>query len=352
MSSARSMPEIRKKLLERVTALIERSHEVVISTPEDTGYFSVDPAMVKKVRGLFSLSAELLREIGAYFEEQIDAPDVDEIDAADDADSLREIGASISTELATRELADLAFMGCREILDIRRQLDKAVEEHSFWKVVAHADAGIGRVRRALTPIESAMRAFEGLSAKRRRWENIEDSLEIRRQYGMLWRAAQRAGNPHGDELRVAIRKIGQRIAILRRLKIYAFLRIDDRLAIRRVQKRIFAYLEQPREQAGRRLWNDLVAFFGLLRQINNRHELREHDRRMVLTVHYQLSRKVAADPIPSEILERLDPLLGRDDELDRIMLRSSGHCCRDCLEPLARLKNELAQTEASVSPRV
>jgi len=347
------MPETRKKLLQQVTARIERSHEVVIAATEDTGYFSVDPAAVGRVRELFSGSAELLREIGVYFEEQVDAPDLDEIDAGDDTGFLREIGASISTELATRELADLAFMGCREILDILRHLDRAVAEHNFWKVVAHADAGIGRVRRALIPIESAMREFEGLPAKRRRWENLEDSLEIRRQYGMLWRAARRAGDPHGSELFVAARKIGQRIAILRRLKIYPFLRIDDRLAIRRLQKRIFAFLEAPRDQAGRRLWDDLVGFFGLLRQVNNRQELCEHDRRVVLTVHYQLSRKVAgADSIPAEILESLDPLLGRDDELDHVLLRPADHCCRDCLGALARLKDELAQTEAAVSQRV
>ncbi len=347
------MAEIRKKLLERVTALIERTQDVVIPAPEDTGYFSIDPRMVRRVRELFDQSAELLCEIGDYFEEQINAPNVDEIEAEDDTDFLREIGASISTELATRELADLAFMGSREILDIRRQLDKAVAEQNFWKVVAHADAGVGRVRRALIPIESAMREFEGLPAKRRRWENLEDSLEIRRQYGMLWRAARRVGNPKGDELAVAIRKIGQRIAILRRLKIYPFLRIDDRLAIRRLQKRIFAFLEDPEEQAGRRLWTDLVASFGLLRQINNRQELCEHDRRVVLTVHYQLARKIAAeDPIPSEILERLDPLLGRDDDLDRVMLRPSDHRCRDCLEPLTRLKEELDQTDAAVAQRM
>lgn len=343
------MPEIRKQLLERVTALIERSQEVIISTPEDTGYFSVDPVVVRRVQDLFSCSAELLGEIGDYFEGQVAAPHVDEIDAAGETDFLREIGASISTELATRELADLAFMGSREVLEISRQLSRALGEHHFWKVVAHADAGIGRVRRALIPIESAMREFEGLPPKRRRWENLEDSLEIRRQYGMLWRAAQRAGNPLGEELVSAIRKIGQRIAILRRLKIYPFLRVDDRLAIRRVQKRIFTYLEQPREEAGRRLWTDLVAFFGLLRQINHRQELCEHDRRVVLGVHYELSRKVtAAGPIPPEVLERLDPLLGRDDELDQVLLQPAGRRCRDCLESLTRLKEELALTEAAV----
>ncbi len=339
------MPDPRKELLARVTALIDRNQGVAIASPVDTGYFSVEPETVRGILDLFAETADLLRDIGAYFETQ-GAGDVDEITAEDDTDFLREIGASISTELASREVADLAFMGCSEILDIHRELRAAAEEQSFWKIVAHADAGLGRAAQALIPIESAMREYEGLPAMRRRWENIDDSLEIRRQYDMLWRAVQRAGNPAADEIETAIRKIGHRIAILRRLKIYPLLRVDDRLSIRKLQKRVFAYLEQPGEVDGHSLWQDLVAFFGLLRQVNNRHELREHDRQLVLTIHYELGRKIAVrDRMPPEILERLDPLLGRDDDLDRILRSPGDFRPRDCLAVLERLRDELLGAE-------
>ncbi len=340
------MSDIRKQLLARVTDLIERNQGVTIQSPVDTGYFSVEPETVRGILDLLTATADLLRDIGAYFETEGGAGDVDEITAEDDTDFLREIGASISTELASREVADLAFMGCSEILDIHRELKAAAEAQSFWRIVAHADAGMGRAARALVPIESAMREYEGLPAMRRRWENLDDSLEIRRQYGMLWRAVQRAGNPSDDELPAALRKIGHRVAILRRLKIYPLLRIDDRLSIRKLQKRVFAFLDHPDEVDGRSLWRDLVAFFGLLRQVNNRHELCEHDRQLVLSVHYELAKRTAPrDRLPAETLERLDPLLGRDDELDRILRQPGEVRPRDCLAVLERLRDELLGAE-------
>lgn len=341
------MPKVRKKLLDRVTTLIERSQEVGISAPTDTGYFSIDPATVEDVGNVLEETAELLREIGDYFEEQIETTDVEEIRVTDETDFLKEIGASISTELASREVADLAFMGRREILDLHRSFRSAVEQQNFWKIVARADAGLGRAVRALVPIESAMREYEGLPALRRRWKNLEDSLEIRRQYGLLWRAARRTGEPQGDELEVALRKIGHRIAILRQLKIYPFLRIDDRLAIRRLQKRIHNFLQAPEDQDGRQLWTDVVSFFGLLKQVNNRHEVREHDRNLVLTMQYDLSRdRDPGDRISRKVLERLEPLFGRDDELDHLLRHPASYRPGDCLEILSRLRDELLRSDA------
>ena len=340
------MSENRKELLARVTDLIDRQQGVAITSPVDTGHFSIEPERIRSILGFLAETVRLLRDIGGYFELEGASRDVDEIAAEDDAGFLREIGAGISTELASREVADLAFMGSSEILDIRRDLEAAVAEQNFWKIVAHADAGLGRAARALIPIESAMREYEGLPAMRRRWENLEDSLEIRRQYGMLWRAVQRAGQPQDDELPANLRKIAHRIAILRRLKIYPLLRIDDRLSIRQLQKRILACLDRPGEVDGRSLWQDLVAFFGLLRQVNNRHELREHDRRLVLAVHYELARRTAVrDRMPPEVLERLEPLLGRDDELDRFLLNPRDRRPRNCLAILERLRDELLAAE-------
>jgi hypothetical protein len=350
------MPQTRRKLLDRVTSLIERSSAVSFDVPVDTGYFNVDHEVVRLILDLLQETAEVMGEIGAYFEDFVDSADVEEIDAQDDTDFLKEIGASISTELASREVADLAFMGRNEVLEIRRELEVAVGEENFWLVAANADAGLGRAARALIPIESAIREYEGLPAMRRRWENLDDSLEIRRQYGMLWRAAVRAGTPDDDQLPADLKKIANRIAILRRLKIYPFLRIDDRLSIRKLQKRILAYLDGVEESgagSGRRLWDDVVAFFGLLMQINNRQELREHDRQVVLSVYPELSRQATrTDRIPSHVLERLEPLLGRDEELDRVLLRPADHTPRDCLAPLERLKEELLQTDTPTDVRL
>lgn len=342
------MSQERQKLLARVTGLIERSARMSFAVPADTGHIALDHGRVAGVLEFLDDTAALLRDIGVYFEERLETHDLGEVAAGDDTDFLKQIGAGISTELAAREVADLAFMGRSEILEIRRELAAAIAEDSLWKIAAHADAGRGRAVRALVPVESAIREYEGMPAMRRRWENLEDSLEIRRQYAMLWRAVLRAGEPEGEELEPALRKIANRIAILRHLKIYPLLRIDDRLSIRKLQKRILEQLEGGDELTGRRLWSDVVAFFSLLMQVNRRQELREHDRQVVLAVHHELSRGAyQGDRIPSQTLERLESLWGRDAELDQVLLRPAKHRPRDCLAPLERLKQELQRTKST-----
>ncbi len=339
------MPQSRQQLLGRISSLLERCGSLSVDLPVDTGYFAVDPELVGQILALLAEVAELLHDIGTYFEAEDARGGAEAIAGGDDASFLREIGASISSALASREVTDLAFMGRNDLLEIRERLQRAVIAENFWKIASTADAGLSRIGRALIPIESAMREYEGLPPMRRRLEDLDDSLEIRRQYGMLWRTVLRAGEPRGEELRGALCKLSRRIALLRHNRIYPFLRIDDRLSVRKLQKRVLAYLDGPGDDsAGRRLWDDLVATFRLLMQVNGRHELCEHDREVVLAAYYELTqRRSSSEPIPHDLLERLDPLLGRDEELDRVLLRPAERPVADWLAPLERLSRELLQ---------
>ncbi len=333
----------RQRLLGRVTAMIERGDSLSVDLPVDTGHFFVDPEVVRRLLALLEEVAELLSDISAYFEseEGINGTDV-MTSAGDEMSFLREIGAGISSALAAREVADLALMGRTDLFGIRRQLTGAVESDNFWKIASATDAALSRTGRALIPIESAIRESEELPPLRRRWEDLEDSLEIRRQYAMLWRAVLRAGQPRGEQLRRALRKIGQRIAVLRHHHIYPFLRIEDRLAIRELQKRLHAHLGPAGAESGETLWTEVVTFFRLLMRVNERQELREHDREIVLASYHELAqRRTPGEKLPRELEERLDFLLGRDNDLDRLLLDPAEHRIGDFLEPLRRLSQAL-----------
>lgn len=304
-------------LFDRLTQLIEQTQEIHLVIPEDTGRFSLENDLIGRVFKTLAGTTELLRDALDHY----DAASAGEGGGeAATGDGLEEIGAQIASELAAQEISGLAFVARSQLLEANEQLQRAVKSRSTWEMASQADAALRRMTRALIAVESAIREFEALPPKNRQWKNLEDSLEIRRLYSQFRRAILMGGEPGDDDLKARLRGAGHRIAILRDLKIYPFLRIDDRLQIRKLQKRIAAWLVgegETGEEAGRRLWEDLVAFARLLGEINHRQELREHDRRVVAELcHALFDGGATPREIPPRERKRIQTLFGRDDELD------------------------------------
>jgi len=308
-----------QELLKRVESLLKITEGAAFVVPADTGYFSIDDDLVKRVREAMVEAVDLLRELSDFYDQVGES----EGEAAK-GDDLLGIGAQISSELAAREIASLAFAGRGQIAESRDALAAAVKSRQIWVVASHADTGLRRIGKALIAVETAMREYEGLPALERHWVDLEVSFEIRRLYGQFRRAALR-GKPEaiGEEQVREFKSIVRRISILRDLKIYPFMRIDDRLAIRQLQKRILAWLDQevPDKEEGQRLWQDLVSFARLLGKVNEREELRQHDRRLVMQLDNQFQSPQVAAALTATQQAELQNLVGLDDELDEFLLR-------------------------------
>lgn len=338
-------------LLGRVAALLERIQGIQLVIPHDTGYFRIDDALIDNIRALLADSGVLLRDVTDYFDEIAprDRPIIDSGD--DDTGSLIRIGAEIANQMAAREIADLAFAARTQLQEIQGSLGGAVMRREVWMIASHADTGLRRAGKALITVESAIREFESLPPENRLWSDLDDSLETRRLYGQLRRAVKRRDVEKAG-LRESLKSAANRIAILRDLKVYPLLRIDDRLQIRRLQKRILGWLDQQDDgpeatAAGERLWGDLSAFADLLSQVNNREELVDHDRRAVAEAYHRLFESgPVPDRIPPQRLSLLEPLLGRDDELDQVVLLPTEHHTEDLRAPLERLRAELTRRPA------
>lgn len=337
--------------LERVQAQIEKAEGINFLVPDDTGFFSLDDDLIPRVRGLMSETLDLTRELGDLYDaESLEAPLED---AGAEDDFLREIGAAISSELATRELSNLAFVVRAQIMETHEALIGALAGRHTWAVVSHADTGLRRVSRGLLTLETAIREYEGLAPAERRWSDLKDSLETRRLYGQFRRAVLRSEQNPAEDQTARLRAAVNRIAILRDLKIYPFLRIDDRVAIRRLQKRILAWLDRAdgaqKDEEGRQLWSDLVSFAELLGQVNNREDLREHDRKTVSRLHRVLfeARQGPTRILPSHLAD-LELLLGRDEDLDRITLSPHQFAVEDLREPLERVQAQLNRSFAPI----
>lgn len=355
----------KQELLDRVGQLIVQTQGIDIGIPEESGMFSIEDDMVKHVRSVVRETSDLLLVIMECYDGEAASPGgASDISATDDEAFLKEIGAQISSQLAVEEVSGLAFVSRGQLLDTMAIIDDAIASRQTWKVASYIDTGLRRSGRALVAIESAIRECEGLPVEYRQWQSLDDSLEVRRIYGEFRRSIlDRAGaDPdvalEGNDLLAALNHAAESIAKLRSLEIYPFLRIDDRLPIRRLQKRILRWLEENQgldesqlgesegaaSENGGLLWSDLVSFARLLTQVNHRQEIREHDR---LAVNGLLRRFFEGGEPPGaltpDMVSLLEALQGREDELDRIILEPDGYRGDDVQIPLERLRKELGQ---------
>ncbi|MEM9596681.1 MAG: hypothetical protein AAGD06_20600 [Acidobacteriota bacterium] len=312
---------------ERAAELIERGEGLRMVVAQDTGFFTVEPERIEGILGLLDDAMGLMWEVTERYDGATGGPDVTE------------------AVLAPQELADLSFVGRSELRELRESLETAAESRNTWKIISESDRAVARTTRALVPIEAALREYSGLTPNTRRWYDIDDALEIRRAYVDFWIEARRHGTPKDADIVDRLRHFSTKIAELRKAKIYPFLRIDDRLEIRAIQKRIFAHLEDPGPDpalAGGRLWQDMVGFFDLLMHINRREELLEHDRLLAGRLLRELSDPASlSDPVSAETHERLRSLASQEPGLDPLLVADDPSRASAYTEPLNKLLQRL-----------
>ncbi|MEM7349534.1 MAG: hypothetical protein AAF657_01925 [Acidobacteriota bacterium] len=336
----------RQQLLQQVETLIDQTQGVDFVVPEETGYFSIDDVLVRRVRALIEETIEVMHDLTEVYDAESVAHGEKDEAAAADGDFLREIGAQISSELAAREVSNLAFVARGQLKEMQEALHSALDNKQVWAVASHADSGLRRAGKALIAIETAVRDYEGLPARDRRWNDLGDSLETRRLYAQFRRAILRSGERDASEdVASRLRSAATRIAILRNLEIYPFLRIDDRRTIKMLHQRIAAWLNREgdnSQEAGERLWQDLISFARLLLKVNHREELCEHDRQVINSLHRMLfPAKRPVTELKESHLKELERIVGRDDELDELVLRIKELTVEDLRASIERLKSQL-----------
>ncbi len=309
-----------KRLLDEVSRLIEKREDVQVFVPIDTGLFSLSEDLIQGIGDLLSSAITVMEQVVNHYDRLA-------LDEGDEEDlEIDFLAPKAEAGRVASQISAIAFVARSQTLETEEELERAATAGNPWKVAALADTGVQRAMRGLIALEEAMLEFEGQPSKDRHWKDLDDALEIRRLYAQFRRAILRGGTPSVEELPARMRKVSNRINILRDLKVYPFLRIDDRLEIRRMQKRIHALLEreggESRDTDGRHLWQDLENFAQLLRQVNLREELIVHDRRVIHEVETALFRgNRALRRIPVAVRKRLETLQGKDDELDELLLR-------------------------------
>lgn len=263
----------------------------------------------------------------------------------------------VDTLMATSEgvsrIADLAFIGRLELSMRREQLQALTPEGDPWAVLSMCAGTRRKVIKSITAVESALCEHEELPARTVGVfaTEVQHSLEVRRAY-TVFRRAFASGPAAGEDIRPHLRRAAVAIAVLTGRDVYQDLRVDDRMQLRALQQRVIAWLrgaESSSARTGLRLWQDLAAFAGMLVLVNNRTELREHDRQLSLNVVRALEHRAADAPLEPEDLERLKPLHGRDDELDEWLASPDPRPSGECRARLLQIAGTLSTTPPASS---
>lgn len=322
--------------------LIRRIEQAEVRVPEDSALISLAADLVPNVTRLLREGIDLLVRVEAHYD-----PDR-RGQGTDSGDSLSEIGMQISSEFAMRDLNNVAFFARS---DLRSALDKlvttATQRGATMALASYCESGMRRIRKALISVESAVYEFEGSAAPSRHWFDVEVSLQIRKLYWNLRREISGHNSEPNKPLEDRLRAVLYRIVAFRELSVYPLLRVEDRVTLRRLLKRMLDWLnsrDRPELEA-RRLWDDLKSFASLLVQVSHRQELRDHDLALLGRIQATVvpgNRPVAR--VPEEVFEWGSALLGLDEELDGLILARDSHAVGPWQLPLERLRQRLAHS--------
>ncbi len=237
---------------------------------------------------------------------------------------------------------DICFGGALELNAVLRQLDEA---RSVDEALVACEAGQRKARRAIRAVLDAAeaRATSAIEATPERESgvveapdaDVENAISVRRLYARFRRSLRRPASESAEDVLVCVRYAAGALATLLTATDSSTLRVSDRVMLRSLRDRVFEWARGDRGvQAGLQVLGDVFTSADLLRGINQRQELRAHDRSVIATL---LAFGDQADG--SDMVLRLE---GLDDELDRILERRSQDGISAVREALLARLTELA----------
>jgi hypothetical protein len=319
--------------------LLERAQNLRFRLPEEEEETGRLRAFATALKGLIAEAIELLGAIQKVYEKASSTA----LEGQESDDSLLDIGRLISAEVASQEVFDVLFLARAELRGARQELVTGLRSTEWPRLASSADTGFRALKKSLIAIESSLYEYEGMEPPQRVWADLEVSLAVRRLYARLRHELLGPGEPDRAGLFDRVETAVRRFRALRDSDIYPLLRFDDRQTFVRLRDRMEDWLHTGREPAeGDRIWQDLTGFLELLKEVNYRQELRQHDRTRLRQAYRQLFGPPSTPPSQTSVREELEALVGLDSELDAILLSGGSADPEDWKETLARLLRDLS----------
>ncbi|MFV8749141.1 hypothetical protein ACNOYE_01175 [Nannocystaceae bacterium ST9] len=296
-----------------------------------------------------SSMTELRRELIPRLAGSVDASRVEFVALLDD---LGPLAGDEGTKAAMANLSDLADIAAMARWELDRHsvaLSGALEYTDNWRAISECGVVRHRLLEGLLQVEHALCQLEGRASLCCDLVQTEltVALAIRRGY-QVFRLATRALEQRMAKGEIvvgqALRSTTTNLAKLVGRDAYEAMRVDERRQVRSLQARILRWAGEGMGDhlAAHRLWLDIVAFTQLLDEVQTREILLEHDHGLIEAMLDELDApRIPRDALPLALHERLSPLLGRDVELDALLLERE-----PSLAPWAPVLRRLASTLA------
>lgn len=220
------------------------------------------------------------------------------------------------------ELIDLCEM-VRLELSQRLELLRLDQGAELWEFLTSCNHARGALIKGAVSIEAAASSCIGHPPRLSVLDEVAVAVRIRGGYRALRRALATRGDPEPGQIRERLESTSAALDELVASKLFIEIRVADRCELRKAKERLAAWLDageaaDPRE--GMRLWQDINGLAAMLLSVNNRQELIEHDRQLLVEALRQLYNGGELTPAGERDLSgRLSALLGRDATLDRLI---------------------------------
>jgi hypothetical protein len=207
-------------------------------------------------------------------------------------------------------------------------------------VLIGAASCLNKVRQAASAIDRALAKVDGTEPRLQSKVEIRIALAARKEYARFRRGIHGSVSPSSENLPERLQATFVAFVRIRAKRIYLELRLGDRMELESMHQRVAAWLQGPEPRdliEGRRLWQDCVGLAELLKEVNRRSELQDHDREAVAALLAALQALGSVERVPGSLILKAGVLLGRDDALDALVMNGNNVAqrWRSCLERIA-----------------
>lgn len=341
-------------------AAIQKVHHIDIASYEGRGTEGL-PDLVAEARACVQIATELLTHIVDHYETR---PTHDAWLPEDGAHQgrafMKELDERLRQQRTTQDIADTAFIARMELRGRTTQLENA-HRTEFWDTIALCSDVRAEMLKSLSSIEAMICRVEGITQVNGFYrEELDKAMETRRLYTRFFRDLNASVEITADALLKRLRLAGIMIAKITGHALYPDLRVHDRRQLRQLQQRLLewlrtvmlssGHLSEACTRAGMQLWSDLVTFAELLAQVNERDDLRAHDREVIAKLLLELSDATAQPtaPLAEKTRMRMERLYGRDATFDDWLRAPSTHDRLSWRKRLLHMQSALVMRDAPV----
>lgn len=230
----------------------------------------------------------------------------------------------LPSAVAAPGLMDLCCVVRGELEHRRRAFVRLEESGDLWVHLEALECAQHDLIRGLCAVESQLaRALDTPSATGH-LDLLEESLAVR-ELTAGFRSDLGAITERSNGLARNLEAADASLARLTGRHGFARLRALDRRMARELHREIVDWLQKPAPELedGTHLWQEVRNFSVLLHDISRRSELVEHDLAVLDEVMDLLPGVDPQKPPPQRVAERLDRLVGLDDQLDSLVQKQA-----------------------------